>query len=503
MSFLHPVGSRILVLMVFLTAVCGQESRTTIGALSAARELLHKGDFRGAASAFQGIIAARPSPEAYAGLVQSLLKLDDVRPAEQSSRKAVEAFPQSAASHAARGDVYFRQGLMPEAENEYKIALKMDSQCARAWLGQGKMEATLARDQRAGEAVTRAHELDPGDGDALYEWAVRQPYPANVAALEKHLSEFRSDPEIEGHERDYVELLKALAGRKVWVLAPEVARSELKLESLAFGGNFAPRGLGLRVRFNDRATATLLLDTGASGVTITRKFAEKIGAQKLADQTMTGAGKTGAARGYQAWIDKVSTGDLEFHDCYVHVVSNAIAESDGVIGADVFAKFLITLDFAGRKMRLDPLPEPSAAGVPTPAGPLSATAPWTQAYGFGHFLLVPADLNGKVSGLFALDSGANVNSVSPELGQRVAGMRTRNTAVTGASGTVNSAQSADINLRFAGVQRDVLIITVDLGSVSKNLGTEVSGQIGFNTLDRMKITINYRDALVGFEFASR
>jgi len=39
------------------------------------------------------------------------------------------------------------------------------------------------------------------------------------------------------------------------------------------------RGYGLRVRLNDRATVTLLLDfTGLVwGVTITRKLAEKIG----------------------------------------------------------------------------------------------------------------------------------------------------------------------------------------------------------------------------------
>jgi len=466
--------------------------------LVAARQLVRQGDFRGAASAFQKNIDAHPSPEAYAGLVQSLLKLDDVKPADESSRKGLDGFPQSALSHAARGDVYFRRGLMPEAENEYKVALKIDGQCVRAWLGQGKLDAVLAREQQARESVNRAHELDPDDGDAFYEWAVRQSYPANVAALQKHLAEFRSDPEIEGHERDFAELLKALAGRKVWVLSPDVARSELKLETLTFGANFTPRGLGLRVRFNDRATATLLLDTGASGVTITRKFAEKIGAQKLSDLGISGVGKSGTTHGYQAWVDKISIADLEFHDCYVHVVPAAIAETDGIIGADVFAKFLVTLDFAGHRVRLEPLP--AAAADATASSP---AASWAQAYSFGHFLLVPADVNGKVSGLFALDSGANINSVSPELGQRIPEMRTRNTPVMGASGTVTSAQSADINLRLAGVRRDVRIITVDLGSVSKNLGTEVSGQIGFNTLDRMKITINYREGLVDFQLTGK
>jgi hypothetical protein len=63
-----------------------------------------------------------------------------------------------------------------------------------------------------------------------------------------------------------MELLKALAGRKVWILNPEVTRSELKL-GVDRGLGLPLRGYGIRVSFNDRAAATLLLDTGASGVT--------------------------------------------------------------------------------------------------------------------------------------------------------------------------------------------------------------------------------------------
>jgi len=466
--------------------------------LAAARLLFRQGDFKAAAVAYQAIISKdHSSADAHAGLVQSLLKQDDVPAAAGNSLKALEALPQSAPIHAARADVLFRRGLIPEAESEYNAAIKLDEKCARAWLGMGRMDAVLARHRRAQEAVSKAHELDPEDGDALYEWAIRQPYPGNVVALEKHLAEFHSDPETEGHERDYVELLKALAGRKVWILDPDVSRSELKLEILTAGPKFTQRGYGLRVKFNDRATATLLLDTGSSGVTITRRFAERIGARKLSGQAIEGVGKGGAARGYQAWVDKVAAGDLEFHDCYVHVVPAAIADTDGTIGADVFNKFLITLDFTARKLRLEPLPKPS---FPEDGRPAEAES-FTQAYGFGHFLLLPTEIGGRASGLFVIDTGANINSVSPELAKGISQMRALNTLVFGASGSVNSALVADnISLRFSKVHRDARIISVDLHSVSKDLGTEISGQIGFNTFDHMKIIINYRDGLVDFDY---
>ena len=47
------------------------------------------------------------------------------------------------------------------------------------------------------------------------------------------------------------------------------------MEALTVGARIVLRGYGLRVRLNDRATVTLLVDTGSSGITITRKLAEK------------------------------------------------------------------------------------------------------------------------------------------------------------------------------------------------------------------------------------
>src|SRR5262249_59845223 len=137
--------------------------------------------------------------------------------------------------------------------------------------------------------------------------------------------------------------------------------------------------------------ATLLVDTGASGVTITRKFAEKIGATKLSDQTMEGVGK-GGTPGYQAWVDKVTVGPIQFHDCFVHVVPQTVAEVDGLLGTDVFYQFLVRIDFPAHKLAVAQLPppvsEPSESTQPSQseAPPVSDFA---RAYSFGHILLVP------------------------------------------------------------------------------------------------------------------
>jgi tetratricopeptide (TPR) repeat protein len=460
--------------------------------LQDARSRFRRADFRGAATEFQRIIDAHASPEAYAGLVQSLLKLDDVKAAEEGSQKALAAFPTAAAAHAARGDVCFRRGLIPEADEEYKSALKLDEKSARAWLGQGKVDAAFARRSKASVAIQRAHELDPEDGDAFYEWAIRRPYPENVAALEKHLAEFHNDEESERHEREYKDFLKALAGRRVWVPAREVERTEIKLELLTIGTTMAHRGYGLRVRLNDRATVTLLLDTGSSGIIITRKLAEKIGAKKLSEQALEGVGKGATNNGYKAWVDKIVIGDLEFHDCFVHATPHEIAQVDGTIGTDVFTKYLVNIDFPARKLRLEPLPSVPADGP--------AADTFVQALNFGHFLLVPTDVGKKANGLFVIDSGANANTIAPDLAKSVPDMRLFNSPVSGASGQVNSVFIADnATLHFANVQKKgERISTVDLRSVSKDLGVEISGQLGFSAMEEMKLLINYRDGMVAF-----
>src|SRR6266567_82822 len=225
----------VLVVMLAPLALAQTPAPATGEALAHARSLFRQGDFSGAAAAFQKIIDRQPLADAQAGLVQSLLKLDDVQSAEEHSRLALEQFPQSPLMHATRGDVYFRRGLMAEAQGEYETALKMDPKCARAWLGRGRIYSVISRRTQSLAALSKARELDANDGDIWYYWAIGLPYPKNVTELEKHSTVFRSDAERERHEHEYIDLLKALAGRKVWIPAREISRSEINLEQLLIG----------------------------------------------------------------------------------------------------------------------------------------------------------------------------------------------------------------------------------------------------------------------------
>src|SRR5689334_7794175 len=135
----------LLLFMMLAPLSLAQSVPATDDGAANAHMLFRQADFRGAAAAFKKIVEAKPSAEAYAGLIRSLLKADDVKASEESSQKALAAFPDSAIIHAERGDVYYRRGFIPQADDEYKAALKLDDKCARAWLGQGKVDAVYAR----------------------------------------------------------------------------------------------------------------------------------------------------------------------------------------------------------------------------------------------------------------------------------------------------------------------------------------------------------------------
>jgi tetratricopeptide (TPR) repeat protein len=473
----------------------------TRDALSAADALFKQGKFQQAALAYAGILKKdSTSAQANAGAVQSYIKADDVKAADENSQQALAALPQSAIAHAMRGDVYFRQGLMSQAESEYKAALKLDDNCARAWLGMGRINSVVVRRKNAKQAFTRAHELDPQDGDIIYHWALRLPYPQNVAELEKHLAEYHSDPEKERRELEYIGFLKNLAGRKIWIPARPVEHTEIKLEPLVLRPRTPQQGFTLQVKFNDRTSSSLLVDTGASGVTIKRKLAEKIGATRLSEHSLKGIGDSGLVGGYDAWVDKISIGELEFHDCVVHVSSkDSVGGEDGLIGTNIFEDYLVTLDFPESKLKLSQLPKrPDDGDERRPPDAQS----FTQVFSFGHLLLMPTHVGSTASGLFVLDTGAFTNSISPVIARQVSKVHDSNVRVQGISGEVKDVYRTDkALLQFARFrQPNEEVVTFDVSTVSKSVGTEVSGFIGFTTLKRFKVIIDYRDGLVDFDY---
>ena len=117
------------------------------------------------------------------------------------------------------------------------------------------------------------------------------------------------------------------------------------------------RGIGLPTKLNDR-NVRLLLDTGAGGIMVGRKVAEKAGLTRISAAHYGGIGDKGLQHGYTAVADHIRIGELEFQDCVVAVSDKAsITEEDGLIGADVFGSYIVDIDLPGMRLKLSPLPK--------------------------------------------------------------------------------------------------------------------------------------------------
>ncbi|MGA8312102.1 MAG: aspartyl protease family protein, partial [Terriglobales bacterium] len=245
--------------------------------------------------------------------------------------------------------------------------------------------------------------------------------------------------------------------------------------------------------------------------------------------------------------DHIRIGDLEFKDCVVAVTDKgSVADEDGLIGADVLGAYLIDIDLPGMRLKLSPLPkrpedtvapkslnsegeeqanaeqkednvkeqtskeQESPPPISKPARRLPKDryiapemADWTKVFRFGHSMLVPTSVNDSKPMLFGLDTGAFSNLLSVRAGRQVSKVSSEDSLrVHGLNGAVNKVYSSEkATLRFGHFQQSNLgIITLDLSTVCRQTGTEISGFLGFAMLRQLEVKLDYRDGLVDFEY---
>jgi predicted aspartyl protease len=284
-------------------------------------------------------------------------------------------------------------------------------------------------------------------------------------------------------------------------------------------GPYEMYAAGLEVSLNGKKRR-FELDTGASGLLLSRSVAQAAGLVSEAEGQGGGIGDQGPRKELLAHVDDIKIGNLEFHNCLVRIFDKKdVLQVDGLIGADVFSSYLVTLDIPGQVVRLAPLPkrpdetasstaslDTSGADVEAESTPRNRYIPpewekenWTKVFRSGHLLVFPTNINNGPTRLFVMDTGAsNEGLVSIEAAKEVTGVGGSNYAMKGVSGYVNDVKSADnITIAFGGVREQLHNVpAIDLSSFTRGAGTEISGFIGFFTLRELVITIDYRDSLV-------
>ncbi|MEQ1354701.1 MAG: aspartyl protease family protein, partial [Candidatus Acidiferrum sp.] len=366
--------------------------------------------------------------------------------------------------------------------------------------------------------IDRAHELNGSDPEIRGAWLRSLSLADRIKEMQVALEKDTLNPEDRASTEKRLPKLEELAKQppRPCQLNAGVKSTQTDLQPVMADAKRA-RGYGLPVRLNG-VQSTLLLDTGAGGILISKRIADKAGVHKLFDTAAGGIGDLGDRPGYVGYADSVKIGDLEFHDCYVEVMEKHFSDAvDGLLGADVFSDFLIDLDFPNHKLRLSELPEdPQQAAKPAGLDSQMGTtrqshdryvAPemkaFTPVYREGHDLLVPTRVNDKAKVMFLIDTGSVENMISLDTATQNAKARINDAyKVRGISGEVKKVfRAEDVTLQFAGFKEKMdTMLCLDMTKISNDTGTEVSGILGFAVLHMMEIKIDYRDGLVDLKF---
>jgi tetratricopeptide (TPR) repeat protein len=495
---------RVFVLMSLAAAyTLGQEE-----ALEQVAKELRSGEVTKAMAGLREIINKDPK-ETHARylLAETLLDQDHFEEAGEVARQGISIDPKCAELLQASGDVAFRKGLLVDAEKAYTQALESDEKNVWAIYGKGRVAEALSLNQRAQVLFGLAHRMAPHDSSIMGRFTrFAASNEEQGAALTKYMASVNPD---ERRRLQWLnarlEVRKFLAGRKAWAMTSPYEPVQLEMRMLLRDPTHI-YGVGLPVSLNGEKQKMLMVDTGSSGLTISRSIAEKANLERIADVDVAGIGDKGDPTGYLAFAKSVRVGKVTFENCIVHVSDkNSVGESAGLIGTDVFERYLITFDFRVSQIRLDLLPGPlwdGEAAVDRYRGPeLKGFAPVLRT---GGHLLVSTQIDDGPPRLFLIDTGATASFISTNAAGDVTKVRRDpNIKVKGISGAVSDVRSADkVVLVFAGFRQvNEGLTAVDMTAISRGEGMEVAGVLGLPLLRLLRITLDYRDGVVKFERA--
>jgi hypothetical protein len=464
---------------------------------AAAEAAYQKGKYEVAESLYQQALAGKPDdPDLNSALVHTLLHESRIEDAWTRANKVAGDAPHSAGALTALAEVQLRKGQPWLAAQTLDSAAAADPCYARVHLIRSRIFRidSMYASERA--ELQAAYQIDPNDPDIRRAWQ-HTVNPANdIVRIEESLATM---PNLDADTRE-----KASASAKGMrsllsensqtcqstpITAPVTlplfpTHENVKLiTSYKIGVDF-PKG-----------KAKLGIDTAASGLFISRTLADSLGLQHA----------EGAPAG-TVQADILHIGALEFRNCMVGVSDTPFAGgADGFIGTDVFADYLVSLNFPQAKLELEPLPQrPDEGKNALPGDRYSGPGmqSYTPVYHRNQYLLMPVMIDKKDRRLFVLDTGIRLSTMTSEVAHAVSGTRLNFTnSMPTVSGAKVQIYRDSFDFQFANLSLDHRdhILEFDPSTIEQNAGMEVAGMLGFDILQSLAIHIDYRDGLVAFD----
>ena len=432
-------------------------------------------------------------------MVRALIKDHRSGEAYAAAADALRTHPETTGAQTAAGWAAFRHGDIVKAEEYFRAALKLHPAYAGALSGLASVERSMSRFKTAHDLLLKAYRSSPGDPQLMIEHANALKGEERIKALQEALAILDPASQEATGLRARIADDRAIGHRPLRRLTSPYAGSKIKLFR---GGGY----LGVMVQLNGHEMR-LKLDSGAPGLNLSSPAAGRAELETLGGLGIPALGVGGGLppSATLRLASQVRIGDVVFADYPIRDLGLAQLpdrDLDGYIGTDVFAAFLVTIDFRKLELSLAPYPEgphPDSAGTTDAAA--EPPAGFYRVYRFGHLLAVPTSVNGGRDTLFEIDCGSAGNVMDAAVGREFAKVRGGGGfVVRGIDGSVKVSRADGVSLAFAGFRKTGLSLSVmSEEKLSDKIGATLGGTLGVPSFEGLVLTIDYRQGAVRFE----
>ena len=484
---------------------------------SRAEHAVREGAFDLAEKLYRDLLAKDPHDvEARVGLGFTLYKKRNLHDALDHAGRAISEDPLSARGHALFGLIILSGGDFRRSIEEFRTALSLDSNNARAIAGMAMIHFYENRMEESVHGLRRAAFLDPYEPDFAYDlgqMASRtERFKEAADAYERFLAIApKTDTDRRARIRGLIEFLRYLGSQGSLYSLGGYSRTTIPFE------RNGSRPI-IQVRVNgSRETLRFVLDTGSGMSVLSEKAARRLGVKSVARGGMArGVGGGGRFEIVYAFVSSIDIGDIRVSNVpvYVRQIFTSGKEVDGYIGLSVISKYIATVDYGDGTFSLtrgrgedDQISLQTGIKVQRrgPKTPQSASLEIPMRFTSSGFLSGEVLVDGIDRPLnFIIDTGADISVLSQALFETedfdnfARGARI---PIYGAAGIADSVVTLYLPRVSVGahVREGLQAAVLDLEPINETAGFDQVGILGGNFLRHFRVVFDFQRSVMRLE----
>ena len=448
-----------------------------------ARALLDAGDYPAAVAALDRALAVAPGDaEILALQVRALRAQRHYTAARSTARRILDSFPESPLAHILLGSIALQEGDTATARRDLQHAVELDTSSSLALAQLATLELMEGKVAEARRVAQQALALNPQDATSLRVLTRISRSVPELLALYSRLREIIPDDLL---TRSWIELLRGSAAPEVNYVSPIDGPVTVFCETGTDGRMY------VRARIGPFGGVRLLLDTGASGLTLSETLARRMGLRLREFSESSGVG--GQTRhSHPVLVDRIDVGGMRAR-ALMATASDLPAGTDGILNPLIFAPpgAGVSVEIRPQRGTLTFLRAEAARQTPRDGG--WVTVPYLAD---SHHVIFPIVLGGRPATAL-LDTGAGVDMIDHSVLERLPGATLQQAAgqgeyLVGFGGRVSNAGIVErVAIRLAGQDRTIeRLYVVNLNSEEFRFQVDLDAIVGAPSLAAFDLRID-------------